>query len=131
MRPLSTIQTYVYNAGGLLLILGALLPMFLDDIRISAPIYALGALMFCSMQALQGYSGTDITIRRLRKLQLVGCACLFLTAVPLVLAAAGVDVPFIQPEYAMMLFSVGAVFEVYTAFRLPAEIERKSKTPNA
>lgn len=122
MKKLTTLQTLVYNAGGLLLIAGAALPMFTPAGRIAPFVYAAGASMFCTMQMLARYEGNDLTVRRLRRQQLVG-SVLLLAAAALMFMSLYRTGPFQGAEWQMAL-ALGAVFEVYTAFRLPAALKK-------
>lgn len=57
MKELSKLQLCAYNIGGLLLVAGIIVPLFLGATAVALYLYLLGALMFSSMQVLQKYEG--------------------------------------------------------------------------
>lgn len=123
MRQLNAIQTFIYNIGGLVLLTGAVLPIFMPDARIAPYVYSAGALMFCTMQLLQRYDGRSLTVRRLRRQQILGAVALLFAGVLMFCSLYGVS-PFSGSEWQMVL-AIGAVLEVYTAFRIPAELAKE------
>lgn len=123
MRPLSTLQSLLYQLGGLLLIAGALLPL-VSSLTLYAPyVFTTGVLLFASMQALQRYEGKNPVVRRLRRQQLLGAALLVLSAVAMWLK--WFQVPPLRGEEWKLLLLIAAVFQLYTAFRLPAELDKE------
>ena len=86
------------------------MPLFLPAI---APyVFAAGALCFCPIQMSDRYEGSNMTIRRLRRQQLLGAMLLVLTGVIMLLWK--------RNEWIVCL-TVAAVLELYTAFRIPQE----------
>lgn len=124
MHPLTRFQALLYYIGGALLVVGALLPLFVEESAVMPGIFGLGALLFCSMQLLQRYEGHNIVIRRLRRQQILGCCALLIAAALLFCSHYHVS-PFTGGEWKIAL-SIGALLEVYTAFRLPAEMEKEA-----
>ena len=125
MKPLNKFQTLILNIGGVLLLLGALMPMF-ETLRSYAPyIFTLGAMMFSTMQMMSGYMGKSPVIRRLRRQQLIGAVLLLATGVLMFTSLFHVG-PFQKDEWLMVL-TIATVFEVYTAFRIPAELNKEEK----
>ncbi len=122
---LNKTQTAIYRLGGLLLLAGALLPTLLADTRPAPYVYALGALMFCSMQLADRCPGTGITVRRLRRQQVLGACCLLVAAGLMFCSQYGWG-PLRGAEWQVAL-AIGAVLEVYSAFRLPAELEKEKR----
>lgn len=123
MRPLSPLQSLLYQLGGLLLIAGAMLPLA-SSMTLYAPyVFTTGVLLFASMQALQRYEGKSLVVRRLRRQQLIGAALLLLSAVAMWLRWFQVR-PLRGEEWKLLLL-LAAVFQLYTAFRLPAELEKE------
>ena len=78
MKELSKLQLCVYNIGGLLLVAGIIVPLFSGATAVALYLYLLGALMFSSMQVLQKYEGKNITLKRLRRQQILGALMLLL-----------------------------------------------------
>ena len=81
--------------------------------------------MFCAMQMLNRYEGTDLTVRRLRRQQLFGAVLLLVTGVLMFMSLYKTG-PFQGIEWQMTL-CIGAIFEVYTAFRLPAALKKAER----
>lgn len=124
MKKLTSLQIVLYNCGGLILLIGAVLPLFQSSRQLAPFVYAAGAVLFCSIQLLARYDGTDITVRRLRRQQIIGTMFLLVTAALMFMSLYQTG-PFQGSEWQMTL-SIGALLEIYTAFRLP-EALKKSK----
>ena len=70
-------KTVLYRLGGLLLIAGAVLPLFAPSV---APfVFTVGALLFCPIQMTDRYEGHSVVIRRLRRQQLLAALLLLVT----------------------------------------------------
>lgn len=123
MRPLTKLQSYLYMIGGLLLIIGAALPLFTDHFAWAFLTYAPGAVLFVWMQILERYEGKNFVIRRLRHMQLVGAFFLIATAVLMFMHWQQIA-PCRGGEWQIAL-CIAAVQEVYTAFRIPAELKKE------
>lgn len=122
MKPLNRLQTILYNVGGLLLLVGAVLPLF-PSAQVAAPyVFTLGAALFGSMQAAARYEGRDVTVRRLRRQQMFGATALMAAGL-LMFTSLYQIAPFRGSEWQLLL-AIGAVLEVYTAFRLPAALKK-------
>ena len=119
---LTNFQVYIYNIGGLAMLAGAVLPSLLSDTTPAPFIFGTGALMFCSMQLLARYDGHNIVIRRLRRQQMTGAFALIIAAALMFCSQYKVG-PFQGAEWQVIL-GIGAVLELYTAFRLPAEMKK-------
>lgn len=125
MKSLTKTQNLVYGIGGLLLIAGAAMPAF-PDLLFAAPyVYSLGAVLFCSMQMLARYDGDNWTLRRLRRQQLLGAVLLLVAGGLMFMNVLGTG-PFQRDEWKVAL-AIGTVFELYTAFRIPAELEKEQR----
>ena len=125
MKPLSHFQNTIFVLGGILLIVGALAPLF-TWLREYAPyIYTCGALMFSTMQLVQRYEGQDIVIRRLRRQQMLG-AILIPVSVIVLLISDMRCARLSGGEWKLVLL-IAVVLELYTAFRLPQELEREQR----
>lgn len=108
------IQQYIYIVGGILLVVGAAL--YITQWIWAPYIYIAGSFMFAAMQMLDRYTGKSFILRRLRRQQLVGAIALMLAGV-LMLASN-------HNEWILCLL-VGCIFELYTAFRIPQELEKE------
>lgn len=94
--------------GGLLLLAGACL--MITGLKAAPYIYLVGTVLFAVMQFTDVYRGDDFVVRRLRHQQLFGAMMLVATGVLMLTTH--------HNEWIVGLL-VAAVFELYTAFRLP------------
>ena len=69
------------------------------------------------------YEGDNFTIRRLRRQQILGTLLLLITTVPMWMSVNHVW-PLGHNEWLLFL-AVGAWIELYTAFRIPAELKKE------
>ncbi len=116
------LKTTAYRAGGLLMVIGAALPLFAPA---AAPyVFALGTLLFAPAQMANRYEGGDIVMKRLRRQQLMAALLLLVTAGLMLMARYGVR-PLRGNEW-MATLAVAAFLEVYTVFRIAHEEKRKS-----
>lgn len=121
MRKLNRLQNFVYMTGAVLVLLGA--AFFPIGKEWAFYIYTVGAFCFSAMQLYAAYEGDNWTIRRLRRQQIIGSLCLMLTAVAMAMNVFHFG--FAQRNEWMVMLTVACVFEVYTAFRIPAEMEKE------
>ena len=113
---MSKAANYIQMLGGLLLLIGAMLQITRWEF---APyLYTIGAVLFAGVQAKYGYEGRNIIIRRLRRQQILGAALLVVT---------GVLMFFTRHNEWILCLSVSAVLQLYTAFRIPSELEKEQK----
>ena len=131
MRQLSKLETVIMLVGGLLMVVGAGGTMFLQSW--ATYVFAPGALMFSAMQMRQAYEGTNFTIRRLRRIQVVSDV-LFLLAGLLMLANQSNFLPLDQLSYIkyvhnnwVVVLLVAAVLQLYTSHRIANELEKDTK----
>ena len=125
MKPLSQLQSLAFTLGGLLLLVGALLPMVPTLSDFAPYVFCAGALLFGMLQLVQRYEGRNVTVRRLRRQQMLG-ACLLMISACLLLVTAFRLLPLRGGEWKVVL-AIAAVLELYTAFRLPTELEKEKK----
>jgi VIT1/CCC1 family predicted Fe2+/Mn2+ transporter len=107
-------QQTIYIIGGILLVVGAAL--YITQWAWAPYIYIVGSFLFGAMQMLDRYTGNNLILRRLRRQQLLGAIALMLTGV-LMLSCK-------HNEWILCLL-VGCIFELYTAFRIPQELEKE------
>lgn len=131
MRPLSKLEMYLLLFGGLLMVVGAGASVLLQS---WAPyVFAPGALLFASMQMLQRYEGTNITVKRLRHIMLLSDV-LFLIAALLMFANQGnffgLDhlsyIKYVHNNWIVVLL-VAAILQLYTSHRIANELEKEAK----
>ena len=75
MKQLSKAETFLFLAGGVLMVAGAGCYVFFILQGLVCFLVLAGSLLFAAMQARQRYEGTSITLRRLRRIQFFALAC--------------------------------------------------------
>lgn len=111
------LKTQLYRLGGLLLIVGAVLPLFAPGL---APwVFGAGALLFCPIQMNDRYEGSNLIIRRLRRQQMLGALLLLISAALMFTSYYRIP-PFRGSEWKMTLL-IAAVLELYAVFRIAHE----------
>lgn len=123
MKPLTPLQNIIYIVGGLLLLIGAALPLFLTLTLASAILFFVGSVAFAWGQYLQSYEGKDLSIKRLYHQQLLGCALWILTAIFMVLWV--LDLPPFYGEVWKLTLAIGVVFYCYTTFRIASKLKKE------
>ena len=103
----------VQMVGAVLLLVGAMLQI--TRWEISPYIYTLGAVMFSYVQVMSRYEGKNLIIRRLRRQQIVGAV---------LLVFAGVLMFLTRHNEWILCLSAATVIQLYTAFRIPSEMEK-------
>ncbi|MEG1685833.1 MAG: hypothetical protein RR319_07815 [Bacteroides sp.] len=105
----------LFMAGAVLVLIGAV--TYISKWAYSPYVYTAGAILSAIPQFLNGYEGTNPTIKRLRKQQVFGAVLLLLTSLFMFTTHGN--------EWIACL-TIAAVLELYTAFRIPQE-EAKEK----
>lgn len=108
------IKDLLYKIGGIALIVGALAKFFVP--AYGAYLYAVGAILFATMQFICRPQGGSVVLRRLVFQQQIGGIC--------IVAAAALMFTHVRNEWIVAMF-IGALFELYTAFRIPQELEKQ------
>ena len=94
--------------GALLLLAGAAL--MITGWTLAPYLFCVGALLFAAMQMTDRYEGKDITVKRLRRQQLIGSLMLLVTGVLM----------FVERHNGWIVtLTIVAVIQLYTAFRMP------------
>ena len=108
----------LFQLGGILLLIGAVLPIFLsqENFIYAAIVYTIGAIPFSVVQFRQLYKGQDIVIRRLRRQQVSGAILLLVTAV--LMFTEYFHIRPLTGDLWKLSLCIAAIFEVYSAFRL-------------
>ena len=100
--------------GAVLLLIGAMLQI--TRWEISPIIYTLGAVLFAYVQVMSRYDGNNLVVRRLRRQQIIGAV---------LLVFAGVLMFVTRHNEWVLCLSAAAVLQLYTAFRIPSEMEKE------
>ncbi|MBR6121614.1 MAG: hypothetical protein IKQ05_04395 [Prevotella sp.] len=131
MRQLSSFQNAIFLVGALLMVIGAGVSL---TGWVGAPyVYSLGALAFASMQMLQRYEGTNVTIRRLRRIMLLSDVLFLVSGV---LMFASQDNPLGLPHITYLQYVhnkwvgtllMAALIQLYVVHRLDHELRKEAK----
>ena len=121
MKELTPLQNGVMMVGGVLVIVGAAMYMFLPVVAFV--LFAVGSLAFTYMQVLQRYDGRNFIIRRLRRQQLLGAVAILIAAC--LMAMQTFRFGFALRNEWVVALTIGCVLELYTAFRLPSELAKE------
>ena len=99
--------------GAVLLLIGAMLQITRWEL---APVlYTIGAVLFAYVQVMSRYEGKNLIIRRLRRQQILAAVLLVFTGVLMFVTR--------HNEWVLCL-TIAAILELYTAFRIPSELEK-------
>jgi len=124
MKPLSPLQNLLYMAGGILLLAGAVMPLMPVPLWAAVAVFGVGTVLFVSMQVLAHYEGDSFIIKRLRRQQLTGAAMIAIAA--LMMAGEWLRWPLCRHGEWKVALCIGAVFELYSVFRISSELEKKN-----
>ena len=103
-----TIFSTLMIIGALLLLAGAAL--MITGWTLAPYLFCVGALLFAAMQMTDRYEGQNITVKRLRRQQLIGSLMLLVTGVLM----------FVERHNGWIVtLTIAAVIQLYTAFRMP------------
>ena len=106
---------YITMLGGILLLIGAV--MHVGESTISSCLFLIGAILYGYVQVMgDRYEGSNFIIRRLRRQQIFGAMLLVFT---------GVLMFFSRHNEWIVALTVATVFELYTAYRIPAELKKE------
>ena len=124
MRRLNRLENTIFIIGGILILIGAALPVFYRMSLPAAIVFAVGVLMFCTMQARARYEGKDLTVRRLCRQQYISMFFLICTAVLMFMNVEVLNAPFFNRDHWKITLAIAAVFQLYPSFRLPAALKK-------
>ncbi len=126
MKELTKFQAILYNFGGVLMLIGAIMPMEPSLTTYAAYIYTSGALAFGCMQLQQRYEGRNPALIRLRRQQIIASFLLIVAGFMFIMKVNYIA-PFRGDEWQVAL-CIAAFIELYTAFRIPAEIKKENES---
>lgn len=132
MRQLSKIENIIFVIGAVMMVIGSACIMFMP--LVAPYIYCIGAVCFAAMQISQRYEGKNITIRRLRRIMIMSDVLLLLTGVMMFAEHSydflGLDLltwlRYVHNNWIITLL-IAAVMQLYTTFRIGAELEKETK----
>ena len=121
MHELSPFQLVAQQVAAVAMLVGA--AAFMWQPVWATILFTVGALVFAPLQMLQRYEGRSFIIRRLRRQQLLGALALLVTACLMIMQAFRVG--FARRNEWVVALAVACVLELYTAFRIPAELKKE------
>lgn len=138
MEQLNRLQSIVMLLGAVLMVVGAGLYVFGEQ-TVAPLVFAPGTLAFSLMQCRQKYLGTDLTLRRLRRIMLVGAALFVVSALLMVensykivypLFTKTIDgwnayVRYVHNNWVLVLL-VAAILQLYSTHRISAELAKRN-----
>lgn len=131
MRELTKVQSKIFLAGAILMVLGAVTSIFQFDF--SPYIYSVGAIAYVSMQLLQRYEGKNQTLRRLRFILILSGFILLFTGVMMFANRSnyfGLSqinyLTYIHQKWVVTLL-IGALLQAYCSVRIPNELDKEAK----
>lgn len=126
MKKLTRLQAIIFLLGGIMLVVGAVLYMF-EPVILAPAVFAAGALFYVVMQWMQTYEGNNITLIRLRKIQLLSGVFIMLSAVLMISNRWVYDIFTlfkidIYNSWIIFLF-IGVILQLYTILRIDNELK--------
>ncbi len=137
MEQLNKLQSIVMLLGAVLMVIGASLYVF-GEHTVAPIVFAPGTIAFSLMQYRQKYLGTDLTLRRLRRIVLAGAALFVVSALLMVensyqivypLFSKTIDgwnayVRYVHNNWVVALL-VAAILQLYSTHRISAELKKR------
>jgi hypothetical protein len=130
MQQLTQAQSYIFLVGAVLMVIGAGISLL--GWWFYPYVYSVGALCYASMQLLQRYEGTNVTIRRLRRLMIVSDFLILLTGVLMfadfknVFGISQIDyLQYVYHKWVVTLL-IAALLQLYVTHRLDRELKKEA-----
>lgn len=123
MKELNPIQNTIFRLCSILFVVGLGLHLFQP--MVGMVLYIIGITGFSSMQLLASYDGDDLVIKRLHRQQLMSCVFFIISAICMFMQDLKFGPIELRRNVWTIFLTVGCVFQLYTAFRLPQELEKK------
>lgn len=98
---------------------------YLFESMFSNVLFAVGVVLFASMQMNATYDGRNFTVARLRRQQILGSLALVLAAVAMTAQNLGYN--FYRHNEWVVCVLIGAVLQLYTAIRIPQELRKEKQ----
>lgn len=136
MKQLNKLQSILYAVGGALMVIGAGCFAFMWQQQVVCWLYLVGATLFCLMQSMQTYEGTDFVVRRLKRIQAVANIFFMLAGILMVDTAYMFFRPLFDSSIAyvdylynkwVVLLLIAALLEIYTMHRIDHEMKKDKR----
>jgi putative membrane protein len=121
MSPYGFWQNLLFRASALMILVGA--ACCITGRLFAFWLFAAGGIVFSIVRMMSRYNGHAIAVKRLHRQQLVGTLFLLLSV-----AAMGMQtfrLGWFEHNEWMVFLLIFCVYEVYTAFRIPVELEKE------
>lgn len=141
MKQLNSLQNLIFLAGGALMVIGVALNFFGFQ-QVAACLFLLGAVCFGGMQMMQSYEGSNVVIRRLRRIMTLADVLFIVSGLLLLEQNFNFLMPLFQKNgmqgmiyyaqyvvhnnWVLVLF-VAALLELYTMHRISSELAEEAK----
>ena len=130
MKQLTQAQSYIFLIGAVLMVIGAGISLL--GWWFYPYVYSAGALCYASMQLLQRYEGTNVTIRRLRRMMIASDFLILLTGVLMFADAQNYfgisQMAYLQYVYHKWVVTllIAALLQLYVTHRLDHELKKEA-----
>ena len=133
MKQLNRFQSILFAIGGMLMVIGAGCFAFMWQQQVVCWLYLVGATLFCLMQSMQTYEGTDFVVRRLKRIQAVANIFFMLAGILMADTAYMFFRPLFNSSIAyidflynkwVVLLLIAAFLEIYSMHRIDSEMKK-------
>lgn len=138
MKDLSRTQSVILAIGALLMVIGTGCVVFGFMPQPAAIVFAVGTVMFVSMQIQNVYTGSNFVIKRLRRTMLIADFCFVLAALLLLENVFRIVFPYMATSVEgynnylryvnnnwVVALLIAALLEVYTTHRIAYELKKE------
>lgn len=140
MKRLSFLQSALFAFGALLMVIGSGLVVFRTMVPTGTIVFAIGAFLFAGIQMMQGYKGTNFTIKRLRRIIVFSDICIIVAALLMIETNYQIIKPYVATTidgYNMWIrvvynnwgiaLLIGALLQMYGTHRISSELKKENK----
>ena len=130
MRQLNKIETLIYVAGAIIMVIGA--GISLTGWAGYPYVYCIGAICYACMQLQQRYEGPNVVIRRLRRLMILSDFLILLAGVLMLAGQSNTlglsQLTFLQYVYNkwVVVLLIAALMQLYVTHRIDYELKKES-----
>lgn len=142
MKQLSKTQGILFLTGGVLMVAGAGCFVFMWQQKVVCWVFLLGVILFTLMQLMQTYEGSDLVMRRLKRIQAIADILFLLSGFLMVDTAYQYLLPLFKSQdgsgyYAylsyvynkwVILLLIAALLELYITHRINYELNKTKNT---
>lgn len=144
MKELNTVQSAIFALGAFLMVLGVAGVVTGFLVQPATICFTIGSIAFALMQLQQSYEGNSITIKRLRRIMVIGDIAFVLAGLLMFennfrliypFVATSIDgynnwIHYVYNNWVVMLL-IAAILEMYTTHRISYELKKEEKKQDA